>query len=275
MTMKKRVFSALLVMIGAGILFSAAVSATEVVMWGSTTCKKRFLEPGHEALERATGITMRVLGVGTGQGVAALLEGKTVAAVSSNTMKESVLLAQAVQQQAGKPPLAVPDNLQYHLITEDVIVPIVHRSNPVTDLTWEQLAALNTGKSTNWLDVGGLDMPVQVVTSHAGSSTMAVFKKTVMQGADYTANAAVVTSTPFEVEFVSANPGAIGAISLGTFNLDPELTKVITTSPIRRPLGIITVGNPTPEVRQVIDFFLSDEGRVYREWTTWRYPMGR
>jgi phosphate transport system substrate-binding protein len=273
--MKKLLVSAMLTLLGSAFLLPATVSAAEVVMWGSTTCKKRFLEPGKEALERATGITLRVLGVGTGQGMAALLEGKTVAAVSSNTLKESIELAHAVQKQAGKPLLTVPDNLQYHLITEDIIVPIVHRDNPVSNLTWEQLAALNTGKSTNWLDVGGLDMPVQVVTSHAGSSTMAVFKKTVMQGAAYAANAAVVTSTPFEVEFVSTNPGAIGAISLGTFNLDPELTKVITTSPIRRPLGIITVGNPTPEVRQVVDFFLSDEGRVYREWTTWRYPMGR
>jgi phosphate transport system substrate-binding protein len=273
--MKKLVFSALLTMLGTVVLFPPGGDAAEVVMWGSTTCKKRFLEPGKEALEKSTGLKMRVLGVGTGQGMAALLEGKTVAAVSSNTLKESIELAQAVQKQAGKPPLAVPDNLQYHLITEDVIVPIVNRSNPVTDLTWDQLADLNTGKITNWLDVGGPDLPVQVVTSHAGSSTMSVFKKTVMNGVPYAAGAMVVTSTPLEVEYVSSHEGAIGAISLGTFNLDPELTKVVTTSPIRRPLGLITVGNPTPEVRQVIDFFLSDEGRVYREWTTWRYPMGR
>jgi phosphate transport system substrate-binding protein len=273
--MKKMVLSVFFALLGAAILQPVVLSAAEVVMWGSTTCKKRFLEPGKAALKGATGVEIRVLGVGTGQGMVGLLEGKTAVAVSSNTLKESIELAQAVQKEAGKPSLAVPDNLQYHMITEDIIVPIVHRNNPVSNLTWEQLAALNSGKITNWLDVGGPDMPVQVVTSHAGSSTAAVFQKAVMQGAPYAAGTVVVTSTPFEVEFVSTHEGAIGAISQGTFSLDPELTKVITTSPIRRPLGLITIGNPTPDVRKVIDFFLSDEGRVYREWTTWRYPMGR
>lgn len=273
--MKKWVFSALLVMLGTGILFSAAISATEVAIWGSTTCKKRFLEPGKEALEKATGIKIRTLGVGTGEGMAALFEGRTVVAASSNTLKESIELAQAVQKKAGKPALKVPDNLQYHLITEDIIVPIVNRNNPVASLSWEQLADIHTGKISNWLDVGGSNMPIQVVTSHAGSSTMDVFKRVVMKGQPYAANATVVTSTPFEVEFVSANERAIGAISQGTYNLDPELAKTIATSPIRRPLGLITVGNPSPEVRQVLDFFLSEEGRTFREWTTWRYPIGR
>lgn len=273
--MKRKALFALLTFLCSVTLLPASIIAADVAIWGSTTCKKRFLDPGREALEKATGIKYRVLGVGTGQGMAALFDGRAKVVASSNTLEQSILSAHRVREKMGMNPLPVPQGLQYHLITEDIMVPIVHNDNPVSKLSWEQLTALHTGKITNWKEVGGLDLPVEVVISHAGSSTMAAFRETVMNGELYTSAATVVSSTPLEIEAVSTNPGAIGIISEGVQRLDPELTKIIETEPIQRPLGLITIGDPSPEVREIINFFLSEEGRVYREWTIWRYPIGR
>ena len=41
----------------------ATSSAETVKVWGSTTCQKRFLEPGAAELEKVTGVKVKVLGV--------------------------------------------------------------------------------------------------------------------------------------------------------------------------------------------------------------------
>ncbi|MBU0946778.1 MAG: substrate-binding domain-containing protein [Proteobacteria bacterium] len=238
-----------------------ASSAAEVKLWGSTTCQKRFLEPGAKALEEATGVKIKVLGVGTGKGMVALFEGKTNVAISSNTLEDSVKSAQKVRAEAGLEPIAVPEGLQFHTITEDIIVPIVHQDNPVAALSWDQLSDLNTGKVTNWKDVGGNDAAVKVITSHAGSSTKAVFQKMVMKKQEYSPSALEVKSTRLEINEVSADVGGIGAVSKGFVSLSPGNSKIIKTDTISRPLGLITIGDPSPDVQKIIDYFLSSEGQ--------------
>ena len=259
----KRIITAFCCLALAAVLpVSSAAAGTLVKVWGSTTCQKRFLEPGAEALEKATGIKVKVLGVGSGKGLMALIQGKAMVSAASEDLEGAVKSAQKVAKKAGKE-LTIPANLQFHQITEDVIVPIVHKSNPVTSLTWAQLADLNTGKITNWKDVGGPDLPVTVVTSHTGSATRAVFNKLVMNKAPYAANHIEVKSTRLEINEVSKAKGGIGAVSEGFYKLNPADTKIVKSDKISRPLGLITVGDPSPEVQKIIDFFRSAEGKKY------------
>ncbi len=244
------------------VLTSFTASAADMVkLWGSTTCQKRFLEPGAQAFEAASGLKTKVFGVGTGKGMLALFEGKTNVAISSNTLEESIKSAQKVLKKDGKAPIEVPQGLQFHEITKDIIVAIVHQDNSVDSLSWAQISDLNTGKVTNWKDVGGPDLPVQVITSHAGSSTKAVFQKMVMKKADYAASATLVKSTRLEINEVSKDKGGIGAVSAGFYSLNPGKAKVIKSETIERPLGLITIGDPAPEVQKIIDFYRSPEGQ--------------
>ena len=258
----KRLTAKALILSGCFLFLSTVgARAEEVQLWGSTTCQKRFLEPGAEALEKATGVKIKVLGVGTGKGMVALFEGKAPVAISSNTLEESVASAAKALKEDGKPEVAPPANLQFHEITRDVIVPIVNKDNPVESLTWAQIADLNTGKVTNWKDVGGPDLPVVVVTSHGGSSTKAVIQHMVMNKAEYAASAIAVKSTRLEITEVTKNKGGIGAVSEGFFHLNPDGAKVVKTPKIERPLALITVGAPSPDVQKVIDYFKSPEGQ--------------
>jgi phosphate transport system substrate-binding protein len=259
--MKNKMFAVLVIALSLVLVGAFTASAAEVHLWGSTTCQKRFLEPGAKALEDATGVKIKVFGVGTGKGMVALFEGKTSVALTSNVLEGSIKSAQKVRKKAGLEPIDVPEGLQFHTITEDIIVPIVHKDNSVESLTWEQLAKLNTGEITNWNEVGGPNMPVKVITSHAGSSTKAVFKKLVMNKADYAAAAEQVKSTRLELNLVSKNTGGIGAVSQGFYNLNPGNTKIVKSKKISRPLALITIGDPTPDVQKIIDFFRSPEGK--------------
>ncbi len=253
---KQMVLAVVIVMLAVGSSF-----AGDVALWGSTTCQKRFLEPGAKALQAATGVKIKVFGVGTGKGMVALLDGKTDVAITSNNLEGTIQSTQKVLKKDGKPEAQIPENIQFHEITKDLIVAIVNKDNPVDSLTWAQLSNLNTGKITNWKDVGGNAQDVQVVTSHAGSSTKAVFQKQVMKKADYAADAILVKSTRLEINEVSKDVGGIGAVSAGFFNLNPGRTKVVKSDTISRPLALITIGDPTPDVQKIIDFFRSPEGK--------------
>ncbi len=52
------------------------------------------------------------------------------------------------------------------VIGRDAVVLYTHKDNAVTDLTSEQLAAILTGRITNWREVGGDDLAIKLFTGH-------------------------------------------------------------------------------------------------------------
>ena len=157
----------------------------------------------------------------------------------------------------------LPDDGTYqeHVIIRDVIVPIVHKDNPLSKLSWEQLSDINTGKITNWKAVGGADQKIVVITSQPTSATRKVFQKQVMKKAAYAKGAREVRSTRQEVDLVSKFKGGIGAVSEGFVKMNPGKVKVLETAEISRPLSIITKGDPSPEVKAVIAYLKTPEAQ--------------
>lgn len=244
------------------LLITSVSHGASLEVWGSTTCQKRFLEPGTQELKTATGIDLTVQGVGTGRGMLALIEGRTTVAAASSELESVLNSARNEAQKAGRS-VTVPPNLKFHEIARDNIVPIVHRDNPISSLTWAQLKDIHTGKITNWKEVGGPDMRIMVITSHVGSATRAVFQEEVMGKAEYVASMKQVHSTRREIEEVGNFKGAIGAVSEGFFAQNPGKTKAVKTARISRPLALITIGEPRGDAKKLIDFFLSPAGREH------------
>ncbi|RJQ22829.1 MAG: extracellular solute-binding protein [Nitrospiraceae bacterium] len=252
--MKLLVFIAVLT-----IILTAITAWGEVVMLhGSTTVQKRIMEPGKEALEKATGIKVELVGNGTGNGLEDLVNGKCDAGMASEELADAVASMKAA---TGKD---APADLKPNVITSDVIKVIIHPSNPVTKLSKEQLKGLHSGKIANWKEVGGPDLPVIVVTSHLGSATKKVFQKTIMDGEPYVIGAIEVETTRKEIDNVAMFPEGIGAVSAGFINLpgNEGKVKIVETQEISRPLMLITKGEPSPAVKKVLDFF-TGEGKKY------------
>ncbi len=226
------------------ICFTGIASARELVLAGSTTVQKRILEPAQKAIEEATGISVKVLGINSGKGFEDLREGKITASISSSPLK-------SLLEKAG-----IPDDGTYqeHVIMQDVIVPIVHKDNPITELTWQQLADINTGKITNWKDVGGPAQKTIVGTSQPTAATRIVFQEEVMNKAPYVKDVREVMSTRQEIDLVSSFKGGIGAVSEGFVAMNQGKVKIIKTSKISRPLSFLTKGKPSADVQAVIDF---------------------
>jgi phosphate transport system substrate-binding protein len=154
---------------------------------------------------------------------------------------------------------------QEHVIIEDVIVPIVHKSNPVSELTWQQLSDINTGKITNWKEVGGPDQKIIVVTSQPTAATRRVFQKKVMKKAPYIKGIREVKSTRQEVGLVAKFKGGIGAVSEGFVKMNSGKVKVIKTERIARPLSFITKGDPNADIQSIIDYLRTPEAsKIYK-----------
>lgn len=233
--------------------YAGEAASKEVVVAGSTTIQKRVLEPSHDAIKAETGIDLKVRGINSGRGFAELVAGKIVASVSSSPM-DSLL------QKAG-----IPDDGTYqeHIIVQDVIVPIVHKSNTVSELTWQQLSDINTGKIRNWKEVGGSDRKIIVITSQPTAATRRVFQKKVMKKAPYMKGIREVKSTRQEVGLVSKFKGGIGAVSEGFVAMNSGKVKVVRTDKISRPLSFITKGGPNTDIQAIIDYLRTPDAKKF------------
>ncbi len=251
--MIKRLFLYTLFSIFVTFLYIHPVLAETIKMSGSTTVQKRIFEPAGKAIKEKTGYGVTIKGIGSGGGFKELTQGKVDASIASSPL---TLLLQKI---------GLDDNGTYmeHIITKDVIVPVVHLSNPVSMLSWHELSHINSGKIVNWKEVGGPDLEITVITSHGGSATRAVFQKMVMNGSPYVKSARKVKSTRQEITLVARFKGGIGAVSEGFVKLNPGKVKVIKTDEISRPLSIITKGKPSPQVQAVINFLMSPEAVEY------------
>ena len=222
-------------------------SAAEVRLAGATTTILTVIKPHQAAVEKATGHTLSIVGNATGKGLISLAEGKCDASLTSEPLEIAIEAAAAAGRKVAL------DTLQIHVVAEQEIVFVIHPSNSVTKLSHQQIKDIHLGKITNWKQVGGADVPIRVFTDTKTGGTYAMIKRLALDGEDYGANCRALDAVKFVNDMVGESRGGIGAI--GMVFVNPKIVKVVDADKIVRPLGFITIGEPSPEVRLVIDAF--------------------
>jgi phosphate transport system substrate-binding protein len=66
------------------------------------------------------------------------------------------------------------------VIALDAVVPIVHPNNPVRSVSLEELALIASGRIRNWSELGGDDVPIQMLLPAEGSSLDQAFTELVL-----------------------------------------------------------------------------------------------
>jgi phosphate transport system substrate-binding protein len=240
------------VLLSLGASFAAQANEKLEISGGSTP-QKDVLEPKAEAVQKATGVEIKVNGVGTGNGMLALWEGAVSVAAVGDTLPASIEAGKKSAKAAGKD-VKVPDNLVFTEIGKDELVVIVHKSNPVTSLTKAQLKDMATGKITNWKEVGGADLPIKVVTTKAGLVPGQFFQKAMMDDAAYVQGATEAQSPKEVITWVSRTPGGFGPATDVHMSAGAGDTKAIKAPAMVRPLALVTIGAPTGAAKKVADF---------------------
>ena len=235
-----------------GAAFAAQADTLDIN--GSTVVVKDTLQPAAAGIREATGIELKLNGMGTGRGMVSLFEGKAGMAAVSESLEEATESARTTMVDIGsKAP--IPANLTYHEIGRDRIAVFVHKDNAVAALSRAQLKDLFTGKVKNWKDVGGADLPVHVFLSSPGSGTRATFQKLALDGAEYTASATDFRTSLASIVEVTKDKGgiAVAGPSLLDDAKSPNL-RIAGTPPIERPMALVTVGKPSAQAQKVIDY---------------------
>ena len=237
---------------------SAEASSGQITVAGSTTCLP-IAEQAAEIFKEDTGTSVLVSGLGSSAGIEAVSNGTADIATSSRSLNEE-------EEKLGLTTIPV---------AHDGIAVIVHPDNPVKNLTVEQLRAIYSGSVSNWSEVGGEDLPIELVNRDEASGTREAFKSIVMDGAPFDRRAAVLSGTGQVRDVVSRSRGAIGYISMGFVdsayattevrelavnNVEPsEQTIASGGYPISRDLYFFTKGEPTGSAGEYIDSVLSED----------------
>jgi len=254
---------------GTLLVATTATQAAQVTVKGSDTMVTLGQKWAEVYMQKKPGAKIQVTGGGSGTGMAALQNQTTDLANSSRPIKPKEV-AECIKAFKKRP-------TEYKVALDGLSV-YVHESNPVTELTIEQLEHIFTGKITNWKDVGGPDETMTVYSRENSSGTYEFFKEHVLANKDFTAKAQTLQGTAQVVQAVAKEPKGIGyggaAYSAGVKQLkvkkdagspaiEPTEENIVShTYPIWRYLYIYV--NPNLDKGEVADYLKwirSDEGQ--------------
>jgi len=214
------------------------------------------------------GSMIQITGGGSGTGIAALINGTTEICQSSREMKqdEKLKLRDRYQTMGVEIPVA-----------KDGVSLYVNESNPLGDLSLEQVRNIYLGTVSNWKDVGGPDQPIVVYSRENSSGTYVFFKDHVLGGRDFSPRCQTLPGTAAVVNAVVNDPKGIGyggvAYAKGlkilgirkdaaSAPVSPSEAAVRDGSyPLSRDLFFYLRRKPAGDTGRFIDWVLSAEGQ--------------
>lgn len=262
-TIKKGV-SAVAALLLSGMVLAACSRDTgnKIVIKGSTTVLP-ITQKAAEEYRKLNKVSITIEGSGSGNGIRALIDGTCSIANSSREMKEQEL---ASAREKGIAVKEIP-------VAIDMIVPVVNPSNPVKNLTMDQLKGIYDGSIINWKQLGGKDENIVVISRDTSSGTYEIWHEKVMKKRDVSRSALLQASNGAIVSAVAGNPKAIGYIGYGYID---RTVKALTVSgvepvlengktgkfPVSRKLYMyVDEKKVSAETQKFLDYILSADGQ--------------
>lgn len=250
---------------GALLVYAATTSIT---VKGSDTMVILSQRWAEEYMKSNSNVSIQVTGGGSGTGISALINGTTDICNASRPMKGSE--REKLKQRYASLGVEIK-------VAKDGVSLYVHESNPIQELTIDQIKAIYTGLITNWKQVGGKDARIVVYGRENSSGTYVYFRDVVLKGQDYVGTMQSMPGTAAVVNAVSKDINGIGyggaAYGKGiryikvkkdanTQAYEPTKENIkANLYPITRFLYMYVKSRPTGEVKKFIDWILSDKGQ--------------
>ena len=253
-----------------------AAASTTIQVKGSDTMVNVAQAWAEEYHQVAPNVDIEVSGGGSGVGIAALERGTVDIANASRNMKPEEI-EQAVRN-TGKQP-------KEFIVGFDALAVYVHKDNPMTSISLEQLAQIyaENGTVTRWSELGvtipGVtDDEIVRVSRQSSSGTYEFFREHVLGNHDFKLGSRDMNGSKEVVELVGNTKTAIGysgmgyatpavkmlplAVKSGDAPVEPSVANTIAKSyALARSLQLYTLGEPEGEIRRYIDWILSPAGQ--------------
>lgn len=218
-------------------------------------------------------VNVSVTGGGSGTGIAALANNTVDIANASRAIKPEEVEAMPADQKPVE-----------FIVARDAIAVIVNPSNPVNELTLQQISDIYSGKIDNWKDVGGEDLQIVRLSRETNSGTHVYFLEEVLRLGDdenktlFSTNTLLLPSSEGITAEVRDNPHAIGYDGLGYITPDLKVIAVAKEPggeyiipsadtvnsqayPIARDLYMYTAGQPTGTVEEYLAWIITPEAQ--------------
>ncbi len=235
---------------------------------GSDTCLPLIQREIEEYLKKNPSAGISITGGGSGVGIAGLRDRSTDIAMLSRKVS---IEERYVLRNSGI-------DVSEVVVAYDALAVIVHPSNPVTQLTRQQVEDIYCGRITNWSQLGGQDLKIIVYSREASSGTHEFFKEVMLKNKDFASGILNLPASGSIMQSVSKTPGAIAYIGLAYLNsakikalslsldgityINPSNTNFSTnTYPVVRPLYLCYDEKRKEKVLPFIHFVLSEEGQ--------------
>jgi len=250
---------------------AAASSATPytIAIGGSTSVNPLMEMLIAEYGKTHTNVKFTVSATGSGDGIKGAAAGTYEIGMSSRELS----------------PAEIGTGLQDLIIAIDGIAVILNNSNPVTNLTTDQIKDIYTGKITRWEQLGasarGKTGGIAVISREPGSGTRGAFEELLKFQDQLVKGAIEFDGTGAIKAEVSRNADAIGYISLGSLDSTVKPLNVGGVAPandnvvsgfykIARPFILVTKkGVPlNTETKAFVDWIMGSAGQaiVKKSW---------
>jgi phosphate transport system substrate-binding protein len=230
----------------AAALASWTAAADTLVVQGSTTFNRRVMLMHQAAIEVASGQTLTVIANKSTPGLIALFEGRAQMAMISAP------LASEIEELRKLAPAMPTERLHAFEIMATRIAIAVHPSNPVRQASLEDIKRILLGEITNWKVLGGPDLPIRVALA-GGGGIVAVIKSELLEGLPVAAPKVLDASSPEQlVAIMEQSPDVVGFAQLSLVKRR-NIPEIVTDRPLQTTLSLVTLDEPTPATRAVID----------------------
>ena len=219
-------------------LLSLSVNAQRIK--GSDTVLPVAQQTAERFMNQHPDARVTVTGGGTGVGISALMDNTTDIAMASRPIKFSEKMK---IKEAGQ-------DVDEIIVAYDALAVVVHPSNPVKQLTRQQLEDIFRGKITNWKQVGGDDRKIVVYSRETSSGTYEFFKESVLKNKNYMSSSLSMPAKTLSVSYDGSH--------YATPSVENATNK---TYPIVRPLYYYYNVKNKEAVTPLIQFILSPEGQ--------------
>ena len=226
---------------------------------GSSTVAPLAIEIGKRFEKKNPGVRVEVQTGGSSRGIADARTGKVDCGMSSRGLKDSE-----------------KEGVQSFTVAMDGVCFLTHSSNPVRELSREQLLGIYTGKITNWNQVGGNDAEITCINRADGRSELELVTKFFgIKPVDVTADL-IAGENQQGIKMVASDKNAITYMSVGASEYEAKNGSPLTllpldgiaasvenvrngTFPLSRPLIYITGLELSPLAQAFIDYSLSSD----------------
>jgi phosphate transport system substrate-binding protein len=232
-----------------------AMAADEVHIDGSAQMYEAFIDEGTKSFVKDTGVKAVAEQHTSTAGIRSLADGKcTIAAVARKLKpmeKDSI------------------PGVSETLVAKDALAVYVNKGNSVSNLTLAQVQDIFAGKIKNWQEVGGPQLPIQVVIPSVKTTCCVNFQEMVMGKRQFADNCQVGNIASDTLKMVVNTPGAVSFISCGALADQPKykMLNVNSLKPgesgyhITQEFYLDTKGQPAGDAKRYIDYFISGKGR--------------